>query len=243
METLCGRLVWHSYQPARDRGGCITVTLRDAHKSSIDSMLTSTAPYGSSSLECHSSLWLRCGASLAQEPDQLVLSHMLEAVSDIVDVVKPALLSLEQLGQAFQRFKVVLDSSKQRRQERLQRRHAEDFDEDEADAIEVTAANPGHCSKATKVLLRKVKQSRWDPGREMSVETDKMLQEKQSRMHAAHLSAFKDKRWDCSVNIPLDGVQYDFLCTHANKSHQVPHTSHYLQTRSDVGHKVFFFRL
>lgn len=72
-----------------------------------------------------------------QEPDQTVLSHMLEAVSDIVEVVKAALLSLEQLGQAFQRFKVVLDSSKQRRQERLQRQHAEDFDEDEADAIEV----------------------------------------------------------------------------------------------------------
>ncbi len=64
---------------------------------------------------------------------------MLEAVSDIVDVAKPSLLGLEQLGQAFQRFKVVLDSSKQRRQERLQRRHAEDFDEDEADAIEVGA--------------------------------------------------------------------------------------------------------
>lgn len=66
-----------------------------------------------------------------------MLGNMLEAVSDIVDVVKPALLSLEQLGQAFQRFKVVLDSSKQRRHERLQRRHAEDFDEEEADAIEV----------------------------------------------------------------------------------------------------------
>ena len=75
-----------------------------------------------------------------QEPDQSVLSHMLEAVSDIIDVVKPALLGLDQLGQAFQRFKVILDSSKQRRQERLQRRHAEDFDEDEAEAIEVGAS-------------------------------------------------------------------------------------------------------
>lgn len=72
-----------------------------------------------------------------QEPDQTVLSHMLEAVSDIVDVVKSPLLSLEQLGQALQRFKVVLEQSKQRRQERLLRRHAEDFDADEADAIEV----------------------------------------------------------------------------------------------------------
>ena len=78
--------------------------------------------------------------SLVQEPDQLVLAHMLEAVSDVVDVVKPALLGLEQLGQAFQRFKVVLDCSRQRRHERLQRRHAEDFDQDEADAVEVSTA-------------------------------------------------------------------------------------------------------
>ena len=66
-----------------------------------------------------------------------MLSHMLEAVSDIVDVVGPELLNLEQLGQAFGRFKHVLDSSKQRRHERLQRRQAEDFDQDEAEAIEV----------------------------------------------------------------------------------------------------------
>jgi len=62
---------------------------------------------------------------------------MLEAISDVVDVVGPELLNLEQLGQAFQRFKQVLDGSKQRRLERLQRRQAEDFDEDEAEAIEV----------------------------------------------------------------------------------------------------------
>ena len=68
---------------------------------------------------------------------------MLEAVSDVVDVVGPELLNLEQLGQAFGRFKHVLDSSKQRRHERLQRRQAEDFDQDEAEAIEVSLL-PSH---------------------------------------------------------------------------------------------------
>ena len=77
-----------------------------------------------------------------QEPDQTVLAHMLEAVSDIVDVAKSQLLGLEQLGQAFQRFKVVLENSKQRRSERLNRRHAEDFDDEEAEAIEASLRAP-----------------------------------------------------------------------------------------------------
>ena len=63
---------------------------------------------------------------------------MLEAIEEIVDIAGPELLSLEQLGGAFERFKVVLETSTQRRHERLQRRQAEDFDEDEAEALEVT---------------------------------------------------------------------------------------------------------
>ena len=75
--------------------------------------------------------------SRVQEPDTEVLSSMLEAIEEIVDITGPELLSLEQLGGAFERFKVVLETSTQRRHERLQRRQAEDFDEDEAEALEV----------------------------------------------------------------------------------------------------------
>ena len=61
----------------------------------------------------------------------------MEAIEDIVDIAAPKLLTLDQLSGAFERFKVVLESSTQRRHERLQRRQAEDFDEDEAEALEV----------------------------------------------------------------------------------------------------------
>ena len=67
---------------------------------------------------------------------------MLEAVEEIVDIAAPDLLTMDQLGAAFERFKVVLDTSTQRRHERLQRRSAEDFDQEEAEAVEVRAAVP-----------------------------------------------------------------------------------------------------
>ena len=82
---------------------------------------------------------------------------MLEAIEEIVDIAGPELLSLEQLGGAFERFKVVLETSTQRRHERLQRRQAEDFDEDEAEALEVGPPlqpphNPLLCTAAPRAL-------------------------------------------------------------------------------------------
>ncbi len=63
---------------------------------------------------------------------------MLEAVQDIVRLVGPALMTQEQLGQAFERFRAVLDDSAKRRKERSNITTGEDFDEEEAEALEVS---------------------------------------------------------------------------------------------------------
>lgn len=73
---------------------------------------------------------------LVQEPDTDVLSAMLEAVDDIIDVVDgPAMLGLDQLRELFERFLATFKLSDQRRQERLARTKQEDFDEEEAEAL------------------------------------------------------------------------------------------------------------
>lgn len=77
-----------------------------------------------------------------QEPDVEVLANMLEAVQDIVRLVGPPLLTLDQLAQAFDRFRAVLDDSAKRRKERSAITAGEDFDEEEAEALEVSC----HCS-------------------------------------------------------------------------------------------------
>ena len=74
---------------------------------------------------------------LSQEPDLEVLSNMLEAIQDTIRLVGPALLTQEQLGQAFERFRVVLDESAKRRKERRDLTTGEDFDEEEAENLEV----------------------------------------------------------------------------------------------------------
>ena len=64
---------------------------------------------------------------------------MLNAVEEIVAVVGPELLAADQLAAAFERFKGVFAMSEERRQERALRRSQEDFDEEEAEALQVCA--------------------------------------------------------------------------------------------------------
>ena len=73
-----------------------------------------------------------------QEPDLEVLANMLEAIQDTVRLVGPSLLTLEQLSQAFERFRVVLDESAKRRKGRCDITTGEDFDDEEAEALEVS---------------------------------------------------------------------------------------------------------
>ena len=70
-----------------------------------------------------------------------VLANMLEAIQDVVRLVGPSLLTLDQLQQAFDRFKAVLHDSAKRRKDRSNITSGEDFDEDEAEALEVCFQN------------------------------------------------------------------------------------------------------
>lgn len=79
----------------------------------------------------------KAGLDALQEPDLEVLANMLEAIQDIVRLVGPSLLTLDQLAQAFERFRAVLDDSAKRRKERSAITAGEDFDEEEAEALEV----------------------------------------------------------------------------------------------------------
>ena len=94
-----------------------------------------------------------------QEPDLEVLANMLEAIQDTVRLVGPALMTLEQLGQAFERFRSVLDDSAKRRRERVDITTGEDFDDEEAEALEVSPAvvdvrNPLHPESTSAALVQ-----------------------------------------------------------------------------------------
>ena len=62
---------------------------------------------------------------------------MLEAVQMMIDLVAPELLGQDQLVTLFECLQKILDQSAVRRGERMQRVQAEDFDEEEAEALEV----------------------------------------------------------------------------------------------------------
>lgn len=78
-------------------------------------------------------------ASPAQEPDVEVLVSMLTSVEEILGVAGPELLGQERLGQALRELGEVIRNSEERRTERGERTAAEDFDEEEAEALEVPA--------------------------------------------------------------------------------------------------------
>jgi len=74
---------------------------------------------------------------------------MLEAIQDTVRLVGPALLTQEQLGQAFERFRAVLDDSAKRRKERSAITTGEDFDDEEAEALEVSCQDSSNSTIQT----------------------------------------------------------------------------------------------
>jgi hypothetical protein len=73
--------------------------------------------------------------AMAKEPDTMILSNMLESIEALVEQAGCTMLSQEQLAQAFERFGKVIEESQERRLERDNRRHNEDFDQEEAEAL------------------------------------------------------------------------------------------------------------
>ena len=96
------------------------------------------------------SLWGALGDGIErrmQEPDTEVMSDMLEALEEIIEMLEPALLPMEKLAAICEKLQGILADSAKRRAERLKRLEGEDFDEDEALAIEVRAhssSSPWH---------------------------------------------------------------------------------------------------
>lgn len=74
---------------------------------------------------------------LVQEPDHSVLHSMLNTIEQIVKLLAPDLMSLQQIQQAFDRWKVVLSDSSKRRRERAERQQQEDWDQEEEEAVQV----------------------------------------------------------------------------------------------------------
>ena len=90
---------------------------------------------------CCQSQW-RLNASLVQEPDHSVLHSMLNTIEQIVKLLAPDLMSLQQIQQAFDRWKVVLSDSSKRRRERAERQQQEDWDQEEEEAVQVGSPLP-----------------------------------------------------------------------------------------------------
>ncbi len=102
---------------------------------------------------------------------------MLNAVEEIVAVVGPELLTAEQLAAVFERFKGVFAMSEERRQERALRRSQEDFDEEEAEALQARAnarcrsAGCLFAASSSNVVADRINQSRAVRARFRSVDT------------------------------------------------------------------------
>ncbi|GFR44315.1 hypothetical protein Agub_g5527 [Astrephomene gubernaculifera] len=74
--------------------------------------------------------------ALRKEPEGDIQAVQLDAISEIVEMVDKALLPADAIQAAFKVFDVVLEKADKRRAERVSRRATEDFDAEEAEAIE-----------------------------------------------------------------------------------------------------------
>jgi len=73
---------------------------------------------------------------LNKEPDVDVQSALLDSVSEMVELVEPTMLKPEWVEHVFKKFSHILTSAEERRQERLKRREAEDFDVEDLQELE-----------------------------------------------------------------------------------------------------------
>ena len=65
---------------------------------------------------------------------------MAEAAQMIIDIAAPELMTQEQLTKLFECLQKILEGSAARRAERMQRVQNEDFDQEEAEALEVQSS-------------------------------------------------------------------------------------------------------
>ncbi|BDA40930.1 Importin-5 [Coccomyxa sp. Obi] len=81
-------------------------------------------------------IWAPLMEAMAKEPDTEVMSSLLESVEEIIELLDASILPIDKLAVMFERLKDLLEDSSKRRAERQLRRTAEDFDQEEAEALE-----------------------------------------------------------------------------------------------------------
>ncbi|KAG2489783.1 hypothetical protein HYH03_011733 [Edaphochlamys debaryana] len=74
--------------------------------------------------------------ALRKEPEGDIQAVQLDSISEIVEMVENSLLTADAIAAAFKVFDFVLDKADKRRAERASRRSTEDFDAEEAEALE-----------------------------------------------------------------------------------------------------------
>jgi len=84
--------------------------------------------------------WPAMMDALGKEPDTDVQGAMMDSITEIVELVEPALMTPEYVQTAFTRFSRILKEAEERRQERLKRTGTEDFDAEELEALEAENA-------------------------------------------------------------------------------------------------------
>ncbi|KAL6776649.1 IPB2 [Auxenochlorella protothecoides x Auxenochlorella symbiontica] len=105
---------------------CATAA-RDAGKGVDDAFVRSMLEF----------MWTPLLDAMAKEPEQELMVCMLESLDDLLEIAEgPKLLGPEVLGVVFERFASVLAGYEARRGERLARASTEDFDAEEAEALE-----------------------------------------------------------------------------------------------------------
>lgn len=81
-------------------------------------------------------VWTPLANAIGKEPDVEVMAALLTSVEEIVDAVDKQFLSEPMVHVMFERFKVLLEQCEERRRERINRQLEEEFDADEAAALE-----------------------------------------------------------------------------------------------------------
>lgn len=81
-------------------------------------------------------VWNPLLEALQKEPDVEVLVSMLTSIEELLGIGGPDLISMERVGQVLTAMQAIVKSSEERRTERGERTAAEDFDEEEAEALE-----------------------------------------------------------------------------------------------------------
>ncbi|KAF6254101.1 armadillo-type protein [Scenedesmus sp. NREL 46B-D3] len=80
-------------------------------------------------------MWEPLVAAVKKEPEAELAAAMLDSLSEIVDLAEPGQLSSAQVEAAFAAFGAILSAAEARRATRSKRASAEDFDEEEQEAL------------------------------------------------------------------------------------------------------------